>query len=91
MNEERLKLTLHDHPPKELVSESEWSDWRMHPVTKLFFAFAKKQVQEEKDLWLNASGYNRVELSMCAAAKASAFQNMVDLEPYMINEALGHD
>ncbi len=34
-----------------MITEEEWKDWKLHPVTKAFYALLAAKRQELKDQW----------------------------------------
>lgn len=80
---------------RELV-ESEWGEWKQHPVTKAFFAYITLKREEGKERWADGNftqpdAHGTVQQNSASIGTVKAFKDLLELNFEGINEAFKDD
>jgi len=67
------------------VTEAEWKEWLVHPVTQSYRLWLEELVEEAKEAWARGSftasdGTGTLQLNAEALGRVDAVQQLIDLD-----------
>lgn len=73
------------------ITEAEWEEWKLHPVTKRFQQFLKEQLEELQQQWVEGNFTSdtsdaTAQINARSIGKAQNLVDIIELSSEILNE-----
>jgi hypothetical protein len=78
------------------VSEDDWADWLLHPITKVFREYMRKSRLDLMEQWAQGCFTNQEHFATAVAnaaaiGQADLFKRLLDLDHTTVNEGMSDE